>query len=93
MRGPLERDDQTAANPQRERSINASAARDKTPDHSEESIGLLADDTVTCVGKVFMLGGVVRVHARSQIARTRADFEQFSAMSGNQETEVWSGAD
>ena len=31
----------------------------------------------------------LRVHASSKIARTRADFEQFSPMSGNLETEVW----
>jgi len=31
----------------------------------------------------------LRVHASSQIARTRADFERFSEMSENLETGVW----
>ncbi len=32
----------------------------------------------------------LRVHASSQIARTRADFERFSEMSENLETGWWS---
>jgi hypothetical protein len=35
----------------------------------------------------------LRVHASSQIARTRADFERFSEMSENLETGWWSKRD
>ena len=38
-------------------------------------------------------GGVLRVRARSRIARTRADFARFSAASKTMETEVWSRVD
>src|SRR6202521_2886663 len=37
--------------------------------------------------------GVLWVRASSQIARTRADFALFSAMSETAETEVWSKVD
>jgi len=35
-------------------------------------------------------GGVLRVHSRSQIPRTRAYFERFSEMSENRRTDWWS---
>jgi hypothetical protein len=38
-------------------------------------------------------GTALRVHASSQIARTRADFERFSEMSENLETGWWSRRD
>src|SRR5271157_1667128 len=37
--------------------------------------------------------GVLRVPVRSQIARTRADFERFSEVSETLQTEVWSEQD
>ena len=38
-------------------------------------------------------GVVLRVRAQSQIARTRADFDRFSDISENLETEMWSRED
>src|ERR1019366_5738976 len=38
-------------------------------------------------------GGVLFVRARSRIARTRADFDRFSDISKNLETEMWSRRD
>ena len=37
--------------------------------------------------------GVLRVRARAQIARTRADSDRFSEMSEDRETGWWSGVD
>jgi hypothetical protein len=39
------------------------------------------------------VSGALRVRARSRIARTRADFDQFSDISKNLETEMWSKLD
>ena len=38
-------------------------------------------------------GDALRVHARSQIARTGADFERFSKKDENRRTEWWSRRD
>jgi excisionase family DNA binding protein len=55
--------------PQRWRSIHASAALDKTPDHGEEPIRLLADDTIPKVNGRFSARMSQRVESEQLVFR------------------------
>src|SRR6266536_2257246 len=46
-------------------------------------------DSFCRISPIRAAAGLLRVHGRSQIARTRADFVQFSGRSGNLKTEWW----
>jgi len=69
------------------------ARRQLLPPDLQMDLGKSRADRFGRILAIRAAGDVLRVHERSQIARTRALFERFSDESGNRETEVWSKTD